>query len=122
MPPRLNLFTARNVAPILHQRPAQSGSLNLVLRPNPRVGLGARHNSNSSRAPEDEENAPKGPTQDPLPHVSEEAAQMEKIMSGKKCDGAPASPELEQGTPISEVRQPAIIVASCIEIGYGDWY
>lgn len=47
---------------------------------------------------------PKGPTQDALPHVSQEAAAIDKIMHGKKCDGsAPGSPELEQGTPIEEV-------------------
>lgn len=47
---------------------------------------------------------PKGPTQDALPHVSEEAVAIDKIMHGKKCDGsAPGSPELEQGTPIEEV-------------------
>ena len=52
---------------------------------------------------------PKGPTQDILPHVSEEAAAIDKIMHGKKCDGsAPGSPELEQGTPIEEVRLYAI--------------
>lgn len=47
---------------------------------------------------------PKGPTQDELPTVSEEAAAIDKIITGKKCDGnAPGSPELEQGTPIDEV-------------------
>lgn len=46
----------------------------------------------------------KFPTQDPLPHVSEEAAEMDRIMSKEKsCDGQPTAPELEQGTPVSEV-------------------
>lgn len=46
----------------------------------------------------------KGPTQDILPHVSEEAVAIDRIMHGKKCDGnAPGSPEIEQGTPIEEV-------------------
>lgn len=46
----------------------------------------------------------KGPTEDALPHVSEEAAATDRIMSKEKsCDGVPSTPELEQGTPISEV-------------------
>ena len=46
----------------------------------------------------------KGPTEDALPHVSEEAAATDRIMSKEKsCDGVPSSPELEQGTPVSEV-------------------
>lgn len=46
----------------------------------------------------------KFPTQDQLPHVSEEAAEMDRIMNKEKsCDGQPASPELEQGTPVEEV-------------------
>jgi hypothetical protein len=53
----------------------------------------------------EEPEQPKGPTQDQLPHVSEEAAAIDKILSGKKCDGnVPGSPELEQGTPVDEVR------------------
>jgi hypothetical protein len=52
----------------------------------------------------------KGPNQDVLPHVNEEAAAFEKLAyekrTGKKCDGnAPGSPELEQGTPVDEVRR-----------------
>lgn len=52
----------------------------------------------------EEAEQPKGPTQDTLPDVSNEAAAMDRILSGKKCDGnAAGSPELEQGTPIDEV-------------------
>jgi small subunit ribosomal protein S7 len=41
-----------------------------------------------------------------LPPVSEEAAEIDRIMNKeKKCDGQPASPELEQGTPVSEVSK-----------------
>lgn len=62
---------------------------------------------------------PKGPTQDALPDVSQEAAAIDKIMHGKKCDGsAPGSPELEQGTPIEEVsllypRKPKALTKWC---------
>jgi hypothetical protein len=49
------------------------------------------------------ENSLNGPNQDRLPHVSEEAAAVDKII-GKTCDGgSPSTPELEQGTPIDEV-------------------
>lgn len=46
----------------------------------------------------------KFPTSDQLPHVSEEAAELDRIMNKEKtCDGQPSSPELEQGTPVQEV-------------------
>lgn len=60
-----------------------------------------RMNSSSSSRLEKEQ--PTGPDQDQLPHVSEEAAKIGRIME-RKCDGnAPGSPELEQGTPVDEV-------------------
>lgn len=99
MPPRLNLFTARKVIPIFRQPSLHNASLNVTARVG---GLNRRYSSNDPKTPKTA--TPKGPTEDQLPHVSEEAAAMEKIMGEKKCDGTPASPELEQGTPISEVR------------------
>jgi small subunit ribosomal protein S7 len=58
---------------------------------------------NSSSSPRPEEEQPKGPNEDHLPHVSKEAAQTDRIV-GEKCDGnTPGSPELEQGTPVDEV-------------------
>lgn len=114
MPPRINLPVARRALTTTQKTP-------IPLRPraNPLVSLESRrHNSSGSKDPDskaaDSDNASKGlgPTQDPLPHVSEEAAQMEKIMKGggimgkeKRCDGVveAESPELEQGTPVSEV-------------------
>lgn len=58
---------------------------------------------------------PKGPTQDQLPHVSQEAAAIDKIMHGKKCDGnAPGSPEIEQGTPVEEVGYIHVHVRVCV--------
>lgn len=70
----------------------------------PRIRRQAYSSSKQTDQPAPEEAEPKGPTQDTLPDVSHEAAAMDKILSGKKCDGAaPGSPELEQGTPIDEV-------------------
>jgi ribosomal protein S7 len=58
---------------------------------------------NSSSSPRPEEEQPKGPNEDHLPHVSKEAAQTDRIV-GEKCDGnTPGSPELEQGTPVDEI-------------------
>lgn len=63
------------------------------------------NSSTSSGAKNDGNNGeqPKGPNQDQLPHVSEEAAAIDRIMAEKRCDGTPATPELEQGSPIDEV-------------------
>ncbi|KAI2901198.1 hypothetical protein CBS11852_2597 [Aspergillus niger] len=119
MPPRLNLFTARAV-PVLRQSANSSAasrrSFATILNTNRpcaastghglKSGLSAsvrgQRRCNSSGS--DGQDRPKGPTEDPLPHVSEEAAEVSKIMD-KKCDGTPASPELEQGSPISEILQ-----------------
>ncbi|PYH93891.1 plasma membrane phosphate transporter Pho87 [Aspergillus ellipticus CBS 707.79] len=125
MPPRLNLFTARAV-PVL--RPSSTTSANssaasrrnfaTILNANRpsaatshglRSGLSAsmriqrRCNSSGSDG-QDNADRLKGPTEDQLPHVSEEAAEVSKIMD-KKCNGSPSSPELEQGTPVSEILQ-----------------
>lgn len=122
MPPRLNLFTARSAVSALHQPSASissyvnnstaSSRLNLQNGPVSRfVGLSfcgrdqRRMNSSSSgtKNPAASEQ-PKGPTQDSLPHVGEEAAAIDKILGGKKCDGAaPGSPEFQQGSPVEEV-------------------
>ena len=51
--------------------------------------------ANSKDLPESEDN--KGPNTEQLPHVSEEASGMAKSM-GKE------GPDLEQGTPVDEVR------------------
>ncbi|GLA24083.1 low-affinity phosphate transporter [Aspergillus niger] len=119
MPPRLNLFTGRAV-PVLRQSANSSAasrrSFATILNTNRpcaastghglKSGLSAsvrgQRRCNSSGS--DGQDRPKGPTEDPLPHVSEEAAEVSKIMD-KKCDGTPASPELEQGSPISEILQ-----------------
>ena len=115
MPPRLNPFTARKAVPVLRSSSTPSARpsiLDLQHRSSNAtyVGLQKRWNSSSgsdgSGGDSSNENPDrlKGPTEDALPHVSEEAAAMDDIMSKeKRCDGIPSSPELEQGTPISEV-------------------
>ena len=112
MPPRLNLFTVRTPVPVLRQSSTPSvnhpsrrsivTALN-VNKPNAvKSGLAQRRWNSSGSDNKDDADRLKGPTEDPLPHVSQEAAEVTKIMD-KKCDGTAASPELEQGTPISEV-------------------
>ncbi|KAK6832686.1 hypothetical protein RU639_004362 [Aspergillus parasiticus] len=116
MPPRLNLFNARTAVPVFRQtsvnvsRPSIATTINSnrSTRHGLKTGLLSstpmQKRCNSSASGGDNSERPKAPTEDPLPHVSEEAAEISKIMD-KKCDGTPASPELEQGTPISEILQ-----------------
>lgn len=120
MAPRLNLFATRNV--LRHITTHQSSTVNRwnttraaaiesskkqCLSAQPRIRRQAYSSSSKKTDQQNvppEEAEPKGPTQDTLPDVSHEAAAMDKILNGKKCDGAaPGSPELEQGTPIDEV-------------------
>ncbi|KAA8648544.1 putative plasma membrane phosphate transporter Pho87 [Aspergillus tanneri] len=121
MPPRLNLFTARATVPVLRQSSTPSGStvcrrsiitaLNIKkpstngLKCSLSSSTTAQRRCNSSGSDKkDDPDRPKGPTEDTLPHVSQEAAEMARILD-KKCDGTAASPELEQGTPVSEILQ-----------------
>ncbi|KMU77699.1 hypothetical protein CISG_01456 [Coccidioides immitis RMSCC 3703] len=60
-----------------------------------------RMNSTSSDSGKDGADEARGPNQDQLPHVSEEAAQTAKILN-KRC-GDVGGPELEQGTPVEEI-------------------
>ncbi|PYH79902.1 plasma membrane phosphate transporter Pho87 [Aspergillus uvarum CBS 121591] len=117
MPPRLNLFTARavpafcqpstaaarrSIATILNaNRPSTSNGVKSGLSAS--AQMTKRWKSSGSDG-KDKSEGFKGPTEDPLPHVSEEAAEVSKIMD-KRCDGVASSPELEQGTPISEILQ-----------------
>ncbi|KAL4907265.1 hypothetical protein BDW74DRAFT_122420 [Aspergillus multicolor] len=106
MPPRLNLFAARSAVPVLRQptsasaaqryaalsRPCQRSSVQSVQR---------RWNSSDKSKKELAEEQRKAES---MPHVSEEAAEINNIMNKeKRCDGTPSSPELEQGTPVSEI-------------------
>ncbi|KAF7597072.1 hypothetical protein BBP40_010546 [Aspergillus hancockii] len=116
MPPRLNLFNARTAVPVLRHTSVSTPrrSIATTINIDRPTGHGLKTGiSSSTRMHQrwkssvsggDHPEKPKNPTEDPLPHVSEEAAEITKIID-KKCDGTPASPELEQGTPISEILQ-----------------
>ncbi|KAL4918294.1 ribosomal protein S7 domain-containing protein [Aspergillus aurantiobrunneus] len=112
MPPRLNLLTRTSV-PVFRQRPttpsASQRSIASALRsgaaapaPCTRSGVQRRWNSSGSRDKKDLEEAQRAA--ESMPHVSEEAAEISRIMDKeKRCDGTPSSPELEQGTMVSEI-------------------
>ncbi|RHZ48117.1 hypothetical protein CDV55_101969 [Aspergillus turcosus] len=106
MPPRINLFTAGKALPAF--RPSSSSAISSrfsINRPHAASTVQAQRRWNSSKSEKkDELDGLKGPTEDALPHVSEEAAQMDKILHGGKYEAA-ASPELEQGTPVAEILQ-----------------
>ena len=63
--------------------------------------LQQRRNITADEKPLPESEQPTGPNQDQLPHVSEEAA-----MSGKIT--GEGGPDLEQSTPVQEVRALAV--------------
>ncbi|KAJ5219231.1 uncharacterized protein N7498_001330 [Penicillium cinerascens] len=108
MPPRLNLFSASKAVSALRQPTipsVASPSIPLPLRFRAKQSITAQKRWNSSKKePNPDEQV--FPTQDQLPHVSEEAAEIDRIMNKEKsCDGQPSSPELEQGTPVEEILQ-----------------
>ncbi|OJJ47748.1 hypothetical protein ASPZODRAFT_24645 [Penicilliopsis zonata CBS 506.65] len=108
MPSRLVISTARKaISALCPAQPSQrciasASSLSLPLRVRPATmssGFQRRFNSTSNK---DAKEGSKDPAA-PLPSVNEEAAEIEKIMH-RKCDGGvPATPELEQGSPIAEI-------------------
>lgn len=81
MPPRLNIFSA-------------SRSLAVRTRPSIASKTPVQFRAVAQRGFADEK--PKGPNQDVLGHVSEEAADMGNITGETK-------PDLSQGTPVQEV-------------------
>lgn len=119
MPARLNLFTARRAASILRQPYHSSHARAAVERTAPTLCIRSRpigpsatqqRRLQSNGAPKREipedpvAERPKGPTEDPLPSAPEEAAAVDKVLSGKKCDGTlSGTPEEEQGTPVDEI-------------------
>lgn len=107
MPPRLNLFAAHRAASALRSSPVSvtSRSIALPLRFQAAQTPAQKRWKSSNDEPKNiQPDEQKFPTQDPLPSVSEEAAEVSSIMEKEKsCDGQPSSPELEQGTPVSEV-------------------
>ncbi|KAL4941508.1 ribosomal protein S7 domain-containing protein [Aspergillus oleicola] len=102
MPPRLNLFAARSALPAFRQP-----STAAVLRtPAPCTRFQQRWNSSNSDGKDKKDLEEAQRQAESMPHVSEEAAEISKIMNKDKekwCDGTPSSPELEQGTPVSEI-------------------
>ena len=106
MPARLNFFAATKAASALRQSTARSAALPIRSRVQQAIPVQRRWNSSKddpkNLGPEEQT----FPSQDPLPHVSEEAAEIDRIMNKEKsCDGQPSSPELEQGSPIEEILQ-----------------
>ncbi|KAL5359656.1 SPX domain-containing protein [Aspergillus floccosus] len=110
MPPRLNLFSVRASVPVLRQPSTPIATALNTNRSYAARGIMSSISSssrtqrrwNSSGSGGKNDSKLNSTTKDQLPHVSEEAAEMRKIMD-KKCDGTAASPELEQGTPIQEI-------------------
>ncbi|KAJ5278872.1 hypothetical protein N7478_004244 [Penicillium angulare] len=111
MPPRLNLFAAHRAANALRQSSVPSGvprgtTLPLRFRAEQSTPVQKRWNSSKDDSKNIQPDEQKFPTQDPLPSVTEEAAEMSRIMEKEKsCDGQPSSPELEQGTPVEQILQ-----------------
>ena len=87
MPPRLYLFSGRSVA---HRMRASTSKTSVVASVQQRfLADGAKDTSAVEQ--------PRGPNQDQLPHVSEEAAALGEVMGE-------TTPEIEeQGTPVQEV-------------------
>lgn len=112
MPPRLNIFTANKAVSALRQSAVRPVALPPPTRAAQSAPIQKRWNSSKLDRKEPGPDEQKFPTQDQLPHVSEEAAEIDRIMSKEKsCDGQPSSPELEQGTPVEEVsglREPML--------------
>jgi hypothetical protein len=108
MSPRLNLFTANKAASALRQSSAiarvqRSVALPLRFREQS-APVQKRWNSSQNNKKGLSPDEQRYPTQDMLPHVGEEAAEMDRIMNKEKsCDGQPSSPELEQGSPVADV-------------------
>ncbi|KAJ5656867.1 hypothetical protein N7507_008817 [Penicillium longicatenatum] len=109
MPPRLNLFAAHRAATALRQSTVSSiaprtAALSLRFRAEQSAPVQKRWNSSKDGSKNIQPDEQKFPTQDPLPSVTEEAAETSRIMEKEKsCDGTPSSPELEQGTPVEQI-------------------
>lgn len=104
MPPRLNISSANKAVSALRQSAVRPVALTSPTRAAQSAPIQKKWNSSKLDHKEPGPDEQKFPTQDQLPHVSEEAAEIDRIMSKEKsCDGQPSSPELEQGTPVEEV-------------------
>ncbi|KAL1957436.1 hypothetical protein VTO42DRAFT_6004 [Malbranchea cinnamomea] len=121
MSPRLNLFSARSLfrsaqCPFTSFRFSRDSILQHSYKhcakgaPTFAQSTGQRRvNTTSSKQDQTPEDAasqePRDSTQDPLPDVSGEAAEIARIMKGETCsvDGEVGGPELEQGSPVLDV-------------------
>ncbi|KAJ5526759.1 hypothetical protein N7513_010918 [Penicillium frequentans] len=109
MPPRLNLFAANRAVTALRQSTVSSvgprnAALSLRFRAEQLAPVQKRWNSSKDGSKNIQPDEQQFPTQDPLPSVPEEAAEISRIMEKEKsCDGTPSSPELEQGTPVEQI-------------------
>lgn len=116
MPPRLNLFTANKAVSAFRRSAGPSPrtvALPLRTRAAQSTQVQKRWNSSKYDQREPGPDEQKFPTQDQLPHVGEEAAEIDRIMNKEKsCDGQPSSPELEQGTPVEEVSAPQRVISA----------
>ena len=88
MPPRLYLFSASRPLVIISSKSAASQS--------PAYQCVRCITANEKLLPKNEQPEVKGPNQDQLPHVSEEAGAMADI-TGE------GGPQIDQGTPVQEV-------------------
>ncbi|KAL2842766.1 ribosomal protein S7 domain-containing protein [Aspergillus pseudoustus] len=102
MPPLLNLFAARTAASTVRISAAPRRSVLAGASKSHSALSQRRWNSSGSDGKKEAEEAQRAATS--MPHVSEEAAEVSRIMEKeKRCDGVPATPELEQGTMVSEI-------------------
>lgn len=88
MPPRLRLRS--DLLTVFKIRTSCHASRPIVGQPSQRRWVNSKEEQSSTT------NQPKGPNQEQLPHVSEEAAAVSKAMGE---DG----PEIQQGTPVHDV-------------------
>ena len=90
MAPRISLFSARSVAfrtkPVIPQKRIAPGPTFLHQQRAASDDATSKHNSNEAR----------GASEDQLPHVTEEAAAIDKVTGS-------TPPDIEQGTPVQEV-------------------
>ncbi|KAJ0414428.1 hypothetical protein BJY00DRAFT_295084 [Aspergillus carlsbadensis] len=105
MAPLLNLFAARTAVPAIRASAAAPRvSLSTAASKSHSALSQRRWNSSGSdgKNVKESEEAQRAATS--MPHVSEEAAEVSRIMEKeKRCDGVPSTPELQQGTMVSEV-------------------
>ena len=123
MPSRLNLLAVNKAATALHHSITASSLQRITLpfriHPTPvQIRWNSSQNGNKDIPPD----KMRFPTQDSLPSVSEEAAEISNIIEKEKsCDGQPSSPELEQGSPVFEVSGISRLLCLLLVFGYHEY-